>query len=147
MLEAMEENQVTVDGATYQLPNFFMVLATQNPIDYEGTFSLPEAQLDRFLMRLRFGYLDHDTEIELIAAQKQKHPYDDLQPVGSIDELLAVRSEAKNVFVAPEIAHYIVAIINKTRENEAIYLGPPLEAVLRYIGWVNVKQPSAVGIL
>ena len=88
LLEAMEEHQITVDGVTHILPRPFMVLATQNPIEYEGTFPLPEAQLDRFLVRLRLGYPDINDEINILERQQYQHPVNDLQQVASADELV-----------------------------------------------------------
>ena len=123
LLEAMEEKQISVDGVTHLLPEFFMVIATQNPIDYEGTFSLPEAQLDRFLMRLKVGYPDQDAEIAILDSQKIKHPFESINTVAGIDELIKVQEEIKSVHVSKNIEEYIISIVKNTRENEEIYLG------------------------
>ena len=123
LLEAMEEKQITVDGATHFLPAFFMVIATQNPIDYEGTFSLPEAQLDRFMMRLKIGYPEQDAEIAILNSQKVKHPIEGIKTIAGIDELITVQEEIKLVHVSDKIEKYIISIVKNTRENEEIYLG------------------------
>jgi len=123
LLEAMEERQVTVDGKTYPLPNPFMVLATQNPIEYEGTFPLPEAQLDRFLLRVRLGYPNTNDEIEILDRQQLQHPIDTLKHVIEVTELLRVMQEIKKIFVSISIKRYLVDLINRTRQNNDIYLG------------------------
>ncbi len=123
LLEAMEEKQITVDGTTYFLPQFFMVIATQNPIDYEGTFSLPEAQLDRFMMRLRIGYPEQDAEISILNSQKLRHPIENVGTIARIDELIKVQEEIKSIHVSEKIEKYIISIVKNTRENEEIYLG------------------------
>ena len=123
LLEAMEERQVTVDGKTYPLPNPFMVLATQNPIEYEGTFPLPEAQLDRFLLRVRLGYPNPADEIEIIELQQLQHPIETLKLVIKIDELKAAMDEIKKVYVSDAIKTYIVDLTNRTRQHADVYLG------------------------
>ncbi len=123
LLEAMEERQITVDGVTYPLPRPFMVLGTQNPIEYEGTFPLPEAQLDRFLMRVKIGYPSLTDEIRILELQQLKHPILDLQPVTGVDELREVQEAIKTVFIAPAVKRYIVELTRATRENADIYLG------------------------
>ena len=123
LLEAMEERQVTVDGKTYPLPNPFMVLATQNPIEYEGTFPLPEAQLDRFLLRVRLGYPNPADEIEIIERQQLQHPIETLKLVIKIDELKAAMDEIKKVYVSDAIKTYIVDLTNRTRQHADVYLG------------------------
>lgn len=123
LLEAMEEKQITVDGVTHLLPEFFMVIATQNPIDYEGTFSLPEAQLDRFIMRLKVGYPDNDAEIAILNSQRTNHPIESIHTVAGVRELILVQEEIKSVHVSDKIEKYIVSIVKHTRENEEIYLG------------------------
>ncbi len=124
LLEAMEEHQLTVDGETRPLPEPFMVLATQNPIEYEGTFPLPEAQLDRFLLRLQIGYPSPQHEVEIIRTQEHgKHPLDNLQQVLSIDELQSIQKEAANVTLSDSLAAYIVELCNRTRSNSSLYLG------------------------
>ncbi len=123
LLEAMEERQVTVDGITHPLPNPFMVLATQNPIEYEGTYSLPEAQLDRFLLRIKLGYPDLKDEIEILDRQQFSHPVDDLEPVATVDDLLQAQEAIKSVFISPVIKEYIVRLVQKTRSHNDIFLG------------------------
>jgi MoxR-like ATPase len=123
LLEAMEERQVTVDGISHILPRPFMVLATQNPIEYEGTFQLPEAQLDRFLLRIRLGYPDMVDEINILDRQQHRHPFEDLDQVVSSDELLEAQEAVKNVYVAPPIKRYIVELGNRTRQHAEVYLG------------------------
>ena len=123
LLEAMEERQITVDGVTYALPSPFIVLATQNPIEYEGTFPLPEAQLDRFLLRLHLGYPERHDEIAILKRQRQAHPLDSLQPVADIDELLQLQRTITEVYVDDLIEEYIVALVTATRHHEDVYLG------------------------
>ncbi len=123
LLEAMEEHQITVDGVTHILPKPFMVLATQNPIEYEGTFPLPEAQLDRFLMRLRLGYPDINDEINILERQQYQHPVNELQQVAPADELLKTQEAIKSIYVAPAVKHYIVELTHQTRQHADVYLG------------------------
>jgi MoxR-like ATPase len=123
LLEAMEERQVTVDGITHPLPNPFMVLATQNPIEYEGTFPLPEAQLDRFLMRVRMGYPNPAEEIEVLDRQQLRHPIETLETVVEVKELLEAMDEIRKVFVSELVKRYVVDLINRTRDNPDVYLG------------------------
>ncbi len=123
LLEAMEERQVTVDGVTHVLPEPFMVLATQNPIEYEGTYSLPEAQLDRFLMRINLGYPSLRDEIEVLDRQQYHHPVEDLQPVISAEELLSAQEAIKGIFVSPAVKEYIVRLVQNTRQHADVYLG------------------------
>ena len=123
LLEAMEERQVTVDGNTYPLEPPFMVLATQNPIEYEGTFPLPEAQRDRFMLRIRLGYSGKDEEIEILNRQQHQHPVNTLQQVVGVDELRAAQEAIKDVYVDQLVKEYIVAIVRQTREHPDVYLG------------------------
>jgi MoxR-like ATPase len=123
LLEAMEEKQVTVDGITYPLEQPFLVMATQNPIEYEGTFPLPEAQLDRFIVRLKLGYPTPQEEMAMLDSQQYKHPLNDLQQVVSLDELVAAQKAVKNVYVSDEIKRYIIEIVTATRNHPDIYLG------------------------
>jgi len=123
LLEAMEEHQVTVDGVTHLLPRPFMVQATQNPIEYEGTFPLPEAQVDRFLMRIRLGYPSSEDEVQILERQQFRHPFEDLDRVASVDELLEVQSEIKTVYMTPALKRYIVEISRQTRQHPEVYLG------------------------
>jgi MoxR-like ATPase len=123
LLEAMEEHQITVDGVTHALPRPFMVLATQNPIEYEGTFPLPEAQLDRFLVRLTLGYPEMNDEINILERQQFQHPLNDLQQVASADELMKAQESIKSIYVAPAIKRYIVELTRQTRQHVDVYLG------------------------
>jgi len=123
LLEAMEERQITVDGVTRKLPAPFIVLATQNPIEYEGTFPLPEAQLDRFLLRLNLGYPERLDEIAILKRQRQAHPLDSLATVAEIDELLQLQQTIKDVYVDDLIEEYIVALSTATRHHDDVYLG------------------------
>lgn len=123
LLEAMGEAQVSVDGQTYPLPQPFLVLATQNPIEFEGTFPLPEAQLDRFLLRLHLGYPDRLDEIAILKRQQQVHPLDALPTVATIDDLRALQTTIKGVYVDDLLVEYIVALATATRSHEDVYLG------------------------
>lgn len=123
LLEAMEERQVTVDGTTYKMANPFLVMATQNPIEYEGTFPLPEAQLDRFVLRIQLGYVPPAQEVAILNAQQFHHPIDDLQQVISQAELVQLQEAVKAVYVDDSIKEYIVAIVSATRDHPNVYLG------------------------
>jgi MoxR-like ATPase len=123
LLEAMEEYQVTVDGVTHPLPNPFLVLATQNPIEYEGTFRLPEAQMDRFLLQISLGYPSGRYEVEMIDRQQIKHPLESLEQVVALDELLSAQAGIRQVSVSEELKKYIVEIVEATRDHPEIYLG------------------------
>ena len=123
LLEAMEELQVTVDGVTRPLPRPFLVLATQNPIEYEGTFPLPEAQLDRFLMRVRLGYPNQDDEVAILDAQQFVHPLTKIEQVVGVEALVTAQEKLKEVYVDPLVKRYIVDIITQTRRHPDIYLG------------------------
>jgi MoxR-like ATPase len=123
LLEAMEEYQVTVDGVTHQLPTPFLVLATQNPIEYEGTFRLPEAQMDRFLLQISLGYPSGRYEVEMIDRQQIQHPLETLEQVVALDELLAAQAGIRKVAVSEELKRYIVEIVDATRDHPEIYLG------------------------
>jgi MoxR-like ATPase len=123
LLEAMEEHQVTVDGVTHVLERPFLVLATQNPIEYEGTFPLPEAQLDRFLMRISLGYPSPTDEIRILEAQQYVHPIETIEQVVDTAELLEMQERIKDVFVHDAIKEYIVALVGATRSHPDIYLG------------------------
>lgn len=123
LLEAMEEKQITVDGIAHMLPEFFLVVATQNPIEYEGTFSLPEAQLDRFLLRIRIGYPNSQSEKNIIRSQQFGHPIMTISKVADVDELIVIQRVLHHVHVSEKIEQYIVDIIQRTRFHEDIYLG------------------------
>ncbi|MCK9495721.1 MAG: MoxR family ATPase [Dehalococcoidia bacterium] len=123
LLEAMEEHQVTVDGITHRLPSPHMVMATQNPIEYEGTFPLPEAQLDRFLMRIHLGYPSPTDEVLIMDAQQSRHPIDTLDQVVTPAEITELQDEVGKIYVDPLIKQYIVSLANATRDHDAAYLG------------------------
>ncbi len=126
LLEAMEERQVSADGQTHPLPEPFFLVATQNPIELAGTFPLPEAQLDRFLLRLSLGYPDEATEVEVMAAQKLRHPIDSVQPVLDGPRLLELQQAVTRVYVHPSILRYIQRLLAHTRENgHALYGASP----------------------
>jgi len=123
LLEAMAESRVTVDGVTYALKPPFLVIATQNPIDHEGTFALPEAQLDRFLMRFSLGYPTMDEELQMLEMLQHKHPLDDLQPVVSADELVACQQAVREIRVDDKVRQYLMQIVHDTRTHEDLTLG------------------------
>jgi MoxR-like ATPase len=123
LLEAMDEHQVTVDGTTHPLPSPFIVLATQNPIEYEGTFPLPEAQLDRFLIRLQLGYPALQDEMRVLDQQKSTHPINMLKEVSTAGEVLAAAETVRAVYVSDPVRRYIVEITSRTRQNSDVYLG------------------------
>ncbi len=131
LLEAMEERQVTIDGDTHDLPKPFMVMATQNPVEYSGTFPLPEAQLDRFLMKVRLGYLSEKEEANLLGSQhKVESPMLELQPVVSPNELKLAQSAVREVFVKPELRDYIARLVGRTRTNPEVALGASTRGTL-----------------
>jgi len=123
LLESMEEHQVTVDGTTYQLPDPFLVMATQNPIEYEGTFPLPEAQLDRFFMRIQLGYPKEREEIAILDAQRIVHPLETIEQVMSADELLQAQAQVREIHIADSVKAYVVDIVTATRSHPDVYLG------------------------
>ncbi len=123
LLECMEERQATIDGVTHPMPSPFLVIATQNPIEYEGTFALPEAQLDRFMLRLRMGYPKPMEEIVILDEQKRMHPIDDIRQVLSLEELRQMQGAVKEVYVDQAVAEYIVRLATATREHPDVYLG------------------------
>lgn len=123
LLEAMEERQVTVDGTTYPTPRPFLVLATQNPIEYEGTFPLPEAQVDRFMMRIHIGYPTKAHEVDVLSRQSDHHPIQDLEQVISVDELIEAQRAVRTVYVDELVKGYIVDLVTTTRDHPDIYLG------------------------
>jgi len=130
LLEAMEERQVTIDGETHMLPNPFMVMATQNPVEYSGTFPLPEAQLDRFFMKVRLGYLTAKEEAELLGQEKIESPFEELQPVVAPEELKAAQKAVRDVFVKPELKDYIAHLVEKTRSHPEVALGASTRGTL-----------------
>ena len=123
LLEAMEERQVTVDGVTHRTPQPFMVMATQNPIEYEGTFPLPEAQLDRFLIRLELGYPAAHDEVAMMERQLHSHPLEELEQVCGPEEISALQDAVHDIYVDVLIKQYIVALTDATRNHDSVYLG------------------------
>ncbi|MFZ5351611.1 MAG: AAA family ATPase [Bacillota bacterium] len=123
LLEAMQEKQITVDGETYKLPQPFIVLATQNPIEYEGTFPLPEAQLDRFTLRISMGYPSFSEEKKILGTYKGQNPLDSLQPVATEEDIAEMKNEVEKVFVDDSIQDYIIQLVHATRSSKDIYLG------------------------
>jgi MoxR-like ATPase len=133
LLESMEEQQITVDGVTHDLPNPFMVLATQNPIEYEGTFPLPESQLDRFMLRINVGYPRRQDEIDILERQQRAHPVESLEPVTNADELMDVQRAVRDVFVDAQIRKYVVDLANATRDHPEVYVGASPRASLSLV--------------
>ena len=123
LLEGMEEASVTIDGETMMIPKPFFVMATQNPIEYEGTYPLPEAQLDRFLLKLRMGYPSHAEEIEVLKRAERQAPIEDLTSVLSLEDLIRLQQEVKEITVDDTIKNYIVDLANRTRKDSYVYLG------------------------
>jgi MoxR-like ATPase len=123
LLEVMEERQVTVDGVAYPVPRPFMVIATQNPVDMDGTYHLPEAQLDRFLMRASIGYPDRGAEVDIIASQQRGSPVDDLRAVANVEYMERLIELAHTVFLAPALEGYVVDLVHATRDHPSIRLG------------------------
>jgi MoxR-like ATPase len=123
LLECMEERQATVDGTTWQMPDPFLVIATQNPIEYEGTFALPEAQLDRFMLRIRLGYPQPVEEVVILDEQKRHHPIEELAEVCTVDELREMQDGIREIYVDPTVADYVVRLVNATRTHPDVYLG------------------------
>jgi len=130
LLEAMEERQVTVDGITHKLVEPFFVVATENPIEYEGTFPLPEAQLDRFFMKIEVGYPDKNFEIEMLSRLEKTHPIFLIEDVVSKDKIIEIQNEVKNIYVDESLKEYIVNLGRTLREDDDIYLGPSPRGLL-----------------
>ena len=123
LLECMEEHQATIDGTTYAMPEPFLVIATQNPIEYEGTFALPEAQLDRFMLRIRLGYPSPEDEQTILDEQKISHPLDELEVVLDAGQLRDLQASVRQTYVDPSVADYIVRLVTATRTHPDVYLG------------------------
>ncbi|MCX8061424.1 MAG: MoxR family ATPase [Anaerolineales bacterium] len=123
LLEAMEERQVTIDGVTRFLPSPFMVMATQNPIEYEGTFPLPEAQLDRFFMRIRIGYPSLEDEMRILDDQQYQHPINTLESIITVQELIEIQETIRRVYLSTAVKRYVVTLIRYTRNQPNVYLG------------------------
>ncbi len=123
LLEAMNERQVTIEGHRYKLEEPFLVLATQNPVEFQGTYPLPEAQLDRFLLELHIGYPDPETEVEILYDQQTEHPLDRIQPVMNREEVLALQDRVRRVHVDRSVSRYIVELVRRTRLDGRVRLG------------------------
>jgi MoxR-like ATPase len=123
LLECMEERQATIDGVTHRMPDPFLVIGTQNPIEYEGTFALPEAQLDRFMLRLHLGYPQPLEEIVILDEQKRAHPLEEIAEVANVDELRQMQAGVREIYVDSSISDYIVRLVNATRSHPDVYLG------------------------
>lgn len=123
LLEAMQERQVTVDGETYKLPRPFLVIATQNPVELEGTFPLPEAQLDRFLLQIALGYPTFEEENEILERYVQQDPLTALQAVVSPEQIIVFQEEVRDIYVSDALRHYILEVVRNTREHELVALG------------------------
>ncbi len=123
LLEALAERQITIDGITHQLSNDFFVMATQNPVEFEGTFPLPEAQLDRFMIKTTIGYPDFEDEIKMLSAQDRGHPLDDIQTVVEQAEIVQCKKEVNEINISPDILSYITRIVDRTRKDKNILLG------------------------
>jgi MoxR-like ATPase len=130
LLEAMAERQVTVDGVTHVLPDPFLVLATENPIEQEGTFPLPEAQLDRFFLKTELGYPTVDEEIEIVREQRAQHPLDDLEPVVSVDAIRELEAAIEDIYTDDLLLRWIVELVTVTRHIESVALGASVRASL-----------------
>jgi MoxR-like ATPase len=133
LLEAMEERHITVDGDLHELPSPFLLLATQNPIDFEGTYILPEAQLDRFMLKLSLGYPDEATEQRMIVSQSKAHPIESLEPVVSMEQVLDMQREVREVHMDEAVAAYLVSITRFTRQHAAVFLGASPRATLSLV--------------
>ncbi len=123
LLEAMEERQITVDGVTHPLPAPFLVMATQNPIEYEGTFPLPEAQLDRFFLRVHLGYPEREDEMTVLSAQQRTHPLESLEQVADVSQILAAQAAVREVYVDRLVHEYAIDLARATRDHGDVYLG------------------------
>jgi len=123
LLECMQEYKVTIDRRTFSLPKPFMVIATQNPIEFQGTYSLPEAQIDRFLMKINMGYLSVEQEMKVVTGQQYSHPIDSLAPILTLEEVLNLQEDTKKIKLSEKIVHYIVKLVSATRKRDDIKLG------------------------
>lgn len=130
LLEAMEEKQISEGGITYKLKEPFLVLATENPIEYEGTFSLPEAQLDRFMIKVKIGYPGLSAEVDILDLYRKNNPIEDLEPVATEEDIIYLQKKVRAVHVEKELNEYIVKIVNATRHNKFILLGGSIRASL-----------------
>jgi MoxR-like ATPase len=130
LLEAMAEGQVTVDGTTYRLHDPFFVIATQNPVEFRGTYPLPEAQMDRFALQFGLGYVEPQEEVAILTAQERHHPLDDLRPCASVDDVATLRAAVRDVRVSDELRRYVVDLVRATRTAAGVQLGASPRASL-----------------
>ena len=130
LLEAMAEGQVSVEGKTYQLDGLFFVIATQNPVEFRGTYPLPEAQMDRFAVRLSLGYIDAEAEVEMVSAQQSSHPLNDIEACVSVRDVLSLKQQVKQVRVSDELKRYAVDLVRATRTAQSVQLGASPRASL-----------------
>lgn len=143
LLEVMEERQVTVDGAAHPVPRPFVVVATQNPVEMDGTYPLPEAQLDRFLMRLTVGYPDHDSEVEILEGRRQARRVENLTPVMNTEDVGILIRHAQGVYVAPALSAYIVRLVAATRTLPEVRLGASPRGSLALLRAAQVRAAAA----
>lgn len=142
LLEAMAEGQVSVEGHTFRLPDLFFVIATQNPVEFRGTYPLPEAQMDRFAVRVCLGYVDLESELSIVSAQNNTHPLNDINACVSMEAVLALKETAKGVHISEELQRYAVSMVRATREAESIQMGAGPRASLAL-----VKASKALALL
>jgi MoxR-like ATPase len=123
LLEAMAESQVSIDGTRFSLDHLFFVIATQNPVESRGTYPLPEAQMDRFSMKLTLGYVSAEDEVSILTDQEKQEPVESIKPCVSLDEIIRLKKEASDIFISHELKHYIVSLVRQTREYKGVTLG------------------------
>ncbi|MDX1571129.1 MAG: MoxR family ATPase [Xanthomonadales bacterium] len=133
LLEAMAENQVSVEGASYRLSDLFFVIATQNPVEFRGTYPLPEAQMDRFAVRLSLGYVDQDSEVAIVQAQRREHPLDSVQPCVSAEDVIGLKRAVREVHISDELQNYAVSLVRATRQARNVQMGASPRASLNLI--------------
>ena len=143
LLECMQEQQVTIDGVSYELARPFMVMATQNPIEYEGTYPLPEAQLDRFTMRIAIGYPPLSEEAKMLTEQTADPPLDALEPVANAGDAVSLAEEAKDIYVEESLNRYVVALLRTTRGDSRLYLGASPRAGIALLRVAKVRALAA----
>ena len=133
LLEAMAEGQVSIEGTTHELARPFLVIATQNPVEFRGTYPLPEAQMDRFMVRLGLGYLDADSEAAMVSAQAERHPLEALTACATLDDVLALQAAVRTVRISDEIRRYAVDLVRATRDAASVQLGASPRASLALV--------------
>lgn len=142
LLEAMAEGQISIDGITHRLDPLFFVVATQNPVEFRGTYPLPEAQMDRFAMQFRLGYVAPDEEVAILSSQERRHPIEDLEPCVSVADVLALRAHVASVRISPELKRYVVDVVRETRVVPGVQLGASPRA-----GLALMKAAQALALL